>query len=162
MSNSQHVQDTTAKLPTRAQELLLDFLRDNDAACPVCGYNLRGLTRPICPECRHDLVLHVGVTKLRLAWLLIALVPGFFCGIAACLLAIPTTAIYFEDGQLVWPFIGAVLFGWCSGLFAIILIVKRNRFIAQSRTRQRWIVIILGFIHVIAFVLFFGWMASQI
>jgi hypothetical protein len=40
--------------------------------------------------------------------------------------------------------------------------VNRNRFIAQSRTRQRWIVLIMGSIHFVAFVLFFGWMASQI
>ena len=147
---------------SRAQKLLLDFLSDHDATCPVCGYNLKALTRPVCPECQHDLALTVGVTRMRLAWLLIALVPGFFCGIAACLLAIPTTAVYFEDGIIVWPFVGGVLFGWCSGIFAIILIVKRNRFIAQPRTRQRWIVLILGFIHFVALGLFFGWMASQI
>ena len=165
MLTSEPVQDKTppTAIPfTRAQQLLLDFLRDHDASCPVCNYNLRGLTRPICPECKHDLALSVGVAKLRLLWLLIALVPSFFCGIAACLLAIPTTAVYFEDGIIVWPFVGAVLFGWCSGIFAIILVAKRNRFIAQSRTRQRWIVLLLMLIHFIAFVFFFGWMASQI
>jgi hypothetical protein len=58
--------------------------------------------------------------------------------------------------------VGGVLFGWCSGIFAIILCVKRTRFLAQSSKRQRWIVLILGFIHFVAFVLFFGWVASQI
>ena len=42
-----------------ADGLLLDFVRDRDAACPRCGYNLRNLTLPRCPECRHDLVLAV-------------------------------------------------------------------------------------------------------
>ena len=149
---------------SRAQGLLLDFLSDHDAPCPVCGYDLKALTRPICPECRHDLALTVGVQsgRLRLGWLLVALVPGFFCGIAACLLAIPTTAVYFEDGIVVWPFVGAVLFGWCSGVFAIILVTQRNRFIAQSRSRQRWIVLILAAIHLVGLGLFFLWMASQI
>lgn len=120
---------------TREQKLLLALL-NGDASdrarvsitcasvCPVCGYNLQGLTRPVCPEYMHDLVLHVGVARLRLGWLLVALVPGFFCGIAACLLAIPTTAVYSEDGIIVWPLVGAI--------------------------------------HFVAFVLFFGWMASQV
>src|SRR5205809_4254839 len=59
----------------RAQDLLLDFLRDHDAACPVCGYNLKTLTRPICPECGHELVLTVGTTRVRLGWLLAAVAP---------------------------------------------------------------------------------------
>lgn len=149
---------------TRAQVLLLDFLSDNDAACPLCGYNLRALTRPVCPECKHDLTLTVGLAggRLRLGWLLAALAPGIFCGIAACLLAIPTTAVYFEDGVVVWPFVGGVLFGWCSGIFAIILAVKRIRFLAQSSRRQRWFVLLIGAIHFVAFALFFGWLASQI
>mgnify|MGYP003397905371 CR=1 FL=1 len=40
--------------------MLVDFLSDHDAPCPVCGYNLKALTRPVCPECKHDLVLTVG------------------------------------------------------------------------------------------------------
>jgi hypothetical protein len=150
--------------------LLLDFLTDHDAACPLCGYNLKALTRSVCPECKHDLTLTVGLGglggRVRMGWLLLALVPGFFCGIAACLLAIPTTAVYFEDGIVVWPLVGGVLFGpppkWCSGVLAIVLCVKRNRFLAQTNKRQRWIVLLIGAIHFIAFALFFGWVASQI
>lgn len=158
MSKPDHVeaQDAAAS-PGRTHEvMLLEFLRDNNAACPVCGYNLRALTRPRCPECRQDLALTVGAKRIHLGWLIIALAPGLFSGIAACFAAIPTTAIYFEDGQVVWPFVGAVLFGWLSGLFAIILAMKRPRirFIAQSRTRQRWIAIGIWLIHVAAAVVF--------
>ncbi len=74
---------------SRRQEMLLECLRDHDAACPVCGYNVRSLTRPICPECRQELVLTVGVLRLRLRWLLAAVAPGFFSGIAACFVIIP-------------------------------------------------------------------------
>lgn len=151
MSKPDHVeaQDAAAS-PGRAREdMLLEFLRDNDAACPVCGYNLRALTRPICPECRQDLALTVGAKRIQLGWLIIALAPGLFSGIAACFAAIPTTAIYFESGEIVWPFVGAVLFGWLSGLGTIILALKcpRMRFIAQSRARQRWIAIAIWLIH---------------
>lgn len=150
MPKWEQVQEAT---PNRMLDImLLDFLRKHDAACPVCGYNLKALTRPICPECRQDLVLTVGVARLRLGWLFVALAPGFFSGIAACFVAIPTTAIYFEDGVLLPPLVIAVLFGWLSGIFAIILAMKRNRFLAQSPPRQRWFVLIIWLVHFAALV----------
>lgn len=35
------------------------FLADRDETCPVCQYNLRGLTRAVCPEC--GVALRMGV-----------------------------------------------------------------------------------------------------
>ncbi len=160
MSKSEQVQQATTN--GAHDIMLIDFLREHDAACPVCRYNLRGLTRPVCPECQHDLVLTVGAPRLRLGWLLAALPLGFFSGIAACFLCIPTVAIYFEDGVLVLPFVGGILFGWCSGLFALILVVKRNRFIAQPRNRQRAFVLVIWSIHFVALVLFFLGFAAVI
>jgi hypothetical protein len=152
MSSAEQVHEATV---TDTQDImLLDFLREHDAACPVCGYNLRALTRPVCPECRQELVLNVGVRRLGLAWLFVAIAPGFFSGIAACFVLIPTLAIFFEDGVLLLPLAGAVLFGWCSGVFAIIVAVRRHRFIAQSHTRQRWFALLIWFIHFAALVLF--------
>ena len=153
MSSAEQVQEATV---TDTQDImLLDFLREHDAACPVCGYNLRALTRPVCPECRQELVLTVGVRRLGLAWLFVVIAPGFFSGIAACLVLIPTLAILFEDGILLLPLVGGVLFGWCSGVFAIIVAVRRHRFISQSRTRQRWFALLIWLIHFAALVLFF-------
>lgn len=145
-----------------AQGMLLDFLREHDAACPVCGYNLKALPRPICPECRQDLVLTVGVGRLRLGWLLAALAPGFFCGFAACFVLLPTVGIYLDDGVFFPPFVGAVLFGWCSGLFALALVLRANRFIARSRGRQRWFTIAIWLTHAGAFVLFLLSLAPHI
>ncbi len=140
--------------------MLLDFLHEHDATCPVCGYNLRGLTQPTCPECNQELVLAIGVRRLALGLLFVALAPGFFSGIAACFVCIPTVAIFFEDGIVVPPLVGGVLFGWLSGLFAIILAVGairgrgRIRFLAQSRSRQRWFALLIWLIHFAALVLF--------
>lgn len=142
--------NTSSNSFTRGEELLLDFLRDHDAPCPVCRYNLRGLTRPVCPECKQSLAITVGAPHIRLSWLLFALAPGFFSGIAACFLAVPTIGVYSEDGVIVLPFAGAVLFGWASGIFAIILARKRNRFITQPLSRQRWFALLIWLVHFLA------------
>lgn len=135
--------------------MLIEFLRAHDADCPVCGYNLRGLTRPVCPECEQELVLTVGVTRLRMGWLFAAIAPGFFSGIAACfLLAAIVARLIFGDGQMSLTLNAVDLFGWCSGIFAIVLAVNRNRFLAQSRARQRWMAIGIWLVHITALVLF--------
>jgi hypothetical protein len=145
----------TSSSSTRAQELLLEFLREHDAACPVCGYNLRALTRPICPECGQELVLAVGAARLRLGWLFAALAPGFFSGIAAVFVLIPIVArLIFGDGRMSWVLNGLDLFGWCSGVFAILLAVKRHRFLALPRAAQRWWALGIWFVHVAALALF--------
>jgi hypothetical protein len=142
-------QETTS----RAQELLLEFLRDHDAPCPVCGYNVRALTRPVCPECRQELSLTVGATRLRLGWLFAAVAPGFFSGIAAIFVLVPIVGrLALGDGRLSPALIALDLFGWCSGAFAVIIAVKRVRFIAQPRARQRTWAILIWFIHIAALV----------
>lgn len=139
---------------SRAQEMLLDFLRDHDGECPVCGYNVKGLTRPVCPECRQELVLSVGAVRFRLGWLLAALAPGFFSGIAAFFVFLMISVHVVFLGST-WPMIVAVdLFGWCSGVFAIVLARKRVRFLAQSRSWQRWFAIIVWLIHIAALGMF--------
>ena len=56
--------------PTVDERALIDFLRDRDIACPLCGYNLRHLRSPRCPECGRELELRVGLSEPRqAAWL---------------------------------------------------------------------------------------------
>ena len=152
-----------ATLTNRTREImLLDFLRECDAdpvppACPLCGYSLKALTRPVFPECGQQLTLTVGISRLRLGWLFAALAPGFFSGIAACFVLVPIFArLIFGDGVFM-PLIAAVdLFGWCSGIFAIILARKpaRIRFLTQSPSRQRWFALFIWFIHIAALATF--------
>ena len=144
-----------AGAPTRAQDLLLEFLREHDAPCPLCGYNLKAITRPICPECGQELVLAVGAARLRLGWLLAAVAPGFFSGIAAAFVLIPIVGrLIFGDGRMSWLLNALDLFGWCSGVFAILLGAKRHRFLALPRSTQRWWALGIWFVHVAALGLF--------
>jgi hypothetical protein len=140
---------------TRAQELLLDFLRDreaHDAApdCPVCKYNLRALTKPVCPECGHDLLLTVGAARHPFGWLLFALAPGFFSGIAAFFLSIPVVISQITNDPAPSLIVVVDFFGWCSGVFAIVLALKRHRFLALRSGAQRWWAIVIWLIHVTA------------
>ena len=51
------------------EAVLLDYLRGRDVACPLCAYNLRGLTTCRCPECGRELQLSVGLVEPRIgAW----------------------------------------------------------------------------------------------
>ena len=146
---------TTSASPSRAQALLLEFLREHESPCPVCGYNLKALLRPICPECGQELVLAVGTPPLRLGWLMAAVAPGFFSGIAAIFLLVPIVArLIFGDGRTAWLLNAVDLFGWCSGVFAILLAVKRHRFLAQPRASQRWWALGIWLVHVAALGLF--------
>ena len=53
---------------TQTDPAVIVFLADRDAPCPGCGYNLRGLTAPVCPECTRPVSLQLAsdpIPKLR-------------------------------------------------------------------------------------------------
>lgn len=134
-----------------ADALLLDFLREHEVPCPVCRYNLKALTRPICPECGHSLRLTVGAGQVPLGWLLAALAPGFFSGIAAVFLLIPILArLFIGDGKTSWALNCLDLFGLTSGIAAVLLAMKRRRFLALPRSNQRWLTFCCWGIHLAA------------
>ncbi len=46
------------------------YLADHDHACPLCGYNLRGLRGMRCPECDFALQLQLAIVeRWRAAWI---------------------------------------------------------------------------------------------
>jgi len=53
------------------QQQLLHYLGDRDVPCPVCGYNLRALTLPRCPECGREVTLGVRLVEpyLQSSWI---------------------------------------------------------------------------------------------
>lgn len=54
--------------------VLRAFLAERDAPCPQCGYNLRGATASVCPECSAALVLSLRSDDPRTAWDVLAMV----------------------------------------------------------------------------------------
>lgn len=58
---------------TACDDSLAAVLAECDAACPCCGYNLRGLSKPDCPECGQAVTwasLLERTTPVSLAWVL--------------------------------------------------------------------------------------------
>lgn len=140
--------------PHDAEELLLQFVTERDATCPLCGYNVRNLTRPVCPECRQRLELRVGVAQISIGWYLAALIPCAFSGIAAVLLTAMIVASVLGGGHPP-PFLYVTLvFGWLSGIVGGLLIANRLRFLQQARSAQRTWAMLMWTIHILAFLFF--------
>ena len=138
--------------PADADTLLLEFLRDRDAECPLCGYNLRNLPAATCPECREPLSLSVGLRKPRFGWILVTMIPGFFSGICAALMLIPLgRTLFWANPPAPWPVWATDAFGWLSGLVAIVLVKYRYAFLRQPQAAQRVWAVTVWAIHVAAF-----------
>lgn len=130
-------------------------MRGRDVACPLCRYNLRDLTVATCPECNHPLELRIGVHKVQVLWLILAIIPGAFSGMCAAALAamILIVRVFFESGQPGGPpplLLGLDAFGWLSGFVALALILKRDRFLAARRPTQRIAAMVIWAVHIAA------------
>jgi hypothetical protein len=122
-------------------------------ACPRCGYNLRDLARPVCPECCEDLVLAVGAKRLRFGWFLATVSPCIFSGIAALLLLFVIIAEHrLGSPPPPWFVWGAEAFGWLSGVCGVCLILCRHRFVAMRQHRQAMWAGLVWAVHLAAFV----------
>lgn len=133
-----------------ADDLLLRFVAERDIDCPRCGYNVRRLTRPICPECEEPLTLALKSRRMHIGWLMTAVAPGFFSGIAAVLLLIPLV-MQSGGGGVPAEAVLLLLFGFGSGIVAVVLSSRYRRFIRLSEALQAGIATIIWIIHVGAF-----------
>jgi hypothetical protein len=138
--------------------LLLAYLRGRDAPCPVCGYNLRDLTRPVCPECAEPLALAVRAAERPIWPFILAMTPGLFSGVCAVLLALLIAHAVTIGGGLppVWwlPFVVESI-GIASFAVAATLYRRRRAFLLLPGSSQLswaaaiWIVHIMLFLFVI-------------
>ncbi len=122
----------------------------------MCGYNLRDLTQQQCPECRHELLLTVGVTKPMFLWFLLAMTPCTFAGIAAGLTLIPLIVEGLAGaGPPPAILVTLVLLGLVSALGGLMLIRHRFAFLRQKPRRQRVLAVAVWMIHVLAVLAWF-------
>lgn len=146
---------STTRPPDDAE--VVAFLRGRSAPCPRCSYDLRDITTPRCPECAEPLVLKVGSPQARFGWLVLAMAPGCFSGVAALFVAVPvglTLIRFFPPGQgAPWPIIVADAFGFLSAASVVIMYRHRHRFMAWKPARQRTVAVSIWGAHVLMFAL---------
>lgn len=121
--------------------LLIAFLAANDAPCPGCGYNLRGLAGATCPECGEAVELDVRRESAGIwhRWLL----PAFAWPAGLLLIAIGETLPLrgllglHEFVYLLWQ-----LWFWvagCIGCIALVAVVVRRRDRTSKRAHRTWL-----------------------
>jgi hypothetical protein len=77
------------------RELLFAFLRDRDAHCPLCQYNLRNSTGTSCPECGKPIALQVSALDIPVqAWAVTVVTWSLAAG-----LGIPLFIMLFNEGR---------------------------------------------------------------
>ena len=122
--------------------MLIDYLALRDVACPVCKYNLRGLTQPRCPECGRQLELSVRATDGPLGlWIaaLVATLPATPFGVVLiCALFINHGwgTIYIHSGTDMWNLTLAI-YSILAIPAAVALIAGRRRWSRMPVGRQR-------------------------
>jgi hypothetical protein len=95
-------------------DALRAFLAERDVACPGCGYNLRNLTKNVCPECARQFFLAELQTERgnpRRA------IPGLVClsgALACCVLALT----YRNQIGISWP-IWVYIWAGANALFVV-------------------------------------------
>lgn len=141
-------------------DLLRQFLAHTDALCPVCRYNLRGLTRGICPECGYHLTLTIAADRPRFGWFLLLLAPIaiFAWELPDFLLAVavngPSTLVQlWVSGD--WKNHLLLAVSPVEGVLALILYRKRHLILRRSARVQCLLVSVSWAVHLILMSLFF-------
>jgi hypothetical protein len=144
------IQDTAAEV--------VEFLKGRSVPCPRCAYDLRDIQTAMCPECGEPLVLKIGSPRARFGWLVLAMAPGCFSGVAALFVMIPiavTIGRRLGPGQGVpWPVMVADAFGFFSAATVGLMYWHRHRMMGWTSRRQGVFAATVWGVHVLALGLF--------
>lgn len=128
-------------------ELLRSFLHARDADCPRCGYNLRNLIEPRCPECGEALTLKVSAQRPIFGLFWVTILPGILSGVCALVLL-----VLLQFDPQVPPAVWWVdLFGFASGISVLALFIYRRAFSRCSEQAQLTVAVIVWLVHVVVF-----------
>ncbi|MBX3317697.1 MAG: hypothetical protein KF902_12645 [Phycisphaeraceae bacterium] len=129
--------------------MLREFLALNDAACPVCGYNVRGLVHQSCPECNAPLSLGVTSENLSIGpWVLAIVSFAMAAGFDGVVSTVLTILIIANPPPIWIPYavVGMFMTLAIASLACVVRVVrKRKRWAFQTRRIQwRWALLCLG------------------
>lgn len=135
------------------------FVRGRSVPCPRCGYDLRDIQTAKCPECGEPLVLKIGSPRPRFGWLVLAMAPGCFSGVAALFLMVPivvnTVLAFPASSRVPWPLMIADAFGFLSVGTVVLMYRHRHRLMGRTVRRQAIFAAAVWSIHVMMFVVLF-------
>lgn len=122
------------------REMLRAFLADHDAPCPVCGYNLRGVTLGVCPECESPIELGVSSSSSQQsAWLMALLVfamPLSFDILIGVLMTVGVVMSAGENAEGVFLMVSLVTLSMvCIGMLWVLIARKRD-WLCMPRRKQ--------------------------
>ena len=120
--------------PLSEQAILFAFLSEQDVSCPLCGYNLRGLRSPRCPECGRGVKLTVGISEPYLrAWVTLLVTTCASAGIGILL----GLVLLFEKSSDGLSFTNVVMFGFVVTIpFAALVVAIRRTFVRHPKSAQ--------------------------
>jgi hypothetical protein len=139
-------------------DALREYLATRDAACPSCGYNLRGLTSDRCPECHQEIALRVSLVDPRVGLFLVGVVGwALGAGFSVLLLMYGGIAIFrygnLSPGDL---FFVILLTGGVAQGSVLLSLLICNRRVRRWSTQWRVLVAVSGFAASLANVLIFA------
>jgi len=133
------------------------FLAGRSVPCPRCAYDLRDIQTARCPECGEPLVLKIGSPRARFGWVVLAMAPGCFSGVAALFVMIPVIAtiwLRLGPGQgAPWPVMVGDAFGFLSAASVGVMYRHRHRIMAWTARRQCAFAAAIWGMHVLMFAL---------
>jgi hypothetical protein len=119
--------------------VLRHFLAASDVPCPSCGYNLRGLTRDICPECGARFEIGLVNVPPRFGYLL-ALLAGCLVMVALPVFALVELVVFgpeFIRQATNWSDHVTWLAGAAEGA-AVIVLYRRRAWFLRRRPRSQF------------------------
>lgn len=139
---------------------LIAFLEGRSVPCPRCAYDLRDIKAARCPECGEPLILKVGTPRIRFGWLVLAMAPGCFSGVAALFVMIPVFVTFWQrlppGHGAPWPVMVGDAFGFLSAASVVLMYRHRHRIMAWTARRQGAFAAGVWGVHVLMFVLLVG------
>lgn len=151
-----HASPTEPRDAVSTEAEVVAFARDRSVPCPRCAYDLRNIEQARCPECGEPLVLRIGTPRPRFGWLILAMAPGCFSGVAAVPFAIPTYWALMRPHGSGPPlsFVFAEAFGVLSAGAVVYMYRSRQQFMALPFKRQSQIAVGVWLIHFLALGIF--------
>ena len=139
-------------------DALREYLATRDAACPSCGYNLRGLTSDRCPECHQEIALRVSLVDPRVGLFLVGVVAwALGAGFSALLLLYGVIVLIrfgtFGPNDLFFRIL--VISGLIQG-GVLVCLLGYNRRVRRLSTLSRLLIAVSGFAASLANVLIFA------